>query len=84
MNDHSQNKNGNALPGWEDDGGALRADRTVERRQSEQRQLDTSHESDVRGDHRYDGAHQTAAEQRARHERDEFKRRLRGREPGRR
>lgn len=79
MNEHSNNKGRSVLQGWEDDGGATRPDRTAERRQSERHQLDTSHESDVRGDHRYDPTHQTAAEQRARQDRDDLKRRLRSR-----
>jgi len=45
----------------------------------QQARLDASHESDTRGEHRYDAAHQTSAEQQAREERDELKRRLAGR-----
>jgi hypothetical protein len=79
MSDHIRN---NAISGWDDVGGARRTDRadpTGERRQTKQESLDTSHESNVRGEHRYDDAHQTAAEQEARSQRDDLKRRLRGR-----
>jgi hypothetical protein len=38
--------------------------------------FDETHQSSVRGEHRYPDAHQTAAEQRARRERDALKRRL--------
>ena len=47
-----------------------------DRRQTAQKRLDASHESDVRGEHRYADGHQTAAEQQARQERDDLKRRL--------
>lgn len=40
------------------------------------RGLDSSHESDVRGEHRYSGIHQTRAERTARQNRDDLKRRL--------
>lgn len=46
---------------------------------SEQERLDGSHESDMRGEHRYGGAHQTRAEHKAREERDVLKQRLAGR-----
>ena len=79
MSDHISN---DAISGWDDDGGARRtehAEPTGERHQSKQQRLDTSHESDLRGEHRYHDAHQTAAEQEARSQRDDLKRRLRGR-----
>lgn len=74
-----------AVSGWEDDGGARSADPrretdpagpATDTRESEQQALDASHESDTRGEHRYDDLHQTASEQGAREERDQLKRRL--------
>lgn len=88
MKDHSNNEFRDALSGWEDDGGARRtgAGRRTENahaagdtRRSEQERLDASHESDTRGEHRYDAVHQTGAEQEARQQRDDLKRRLAGR-----
>ena len=79
MSDHFSN---DAISGWDDDGGAARteqADPTAERHQSNRRRLDTSHESNVRGEHRYHDAHQTAAEREVRSQRDDLKRRLGGR-----
>jgi hypothetical protein len=72
----------------EDDGGARRSDADGqtdtarapgERRRSEQQGLDATHDSDLRGEHRYDGAHQTEPERKAREERDHLKQRLAGR-----
>jgi hypothetical protein len=77
-----------ALFEWEDDGGARRSDaggqtgmaRALgERRRSEQQGLDATHDCDLRGEHRYDDAHQTDAERHARQERDDLKQRLAGR-----
>ena len=77
-----------ALFEWEDDGGARRTDvggqlgatrAPGERRRSEQQDLDATHDSDLRGEHRYDGAHQTEPERKARAERDHLKQRLAGR-----
>jgi hypothetical protein len=74
-----------ALSAWEDDGGARRSDAGVqtdttrvrgERRRPAQQGLDAAHDSDRRGEHRYDDAHQTAAEKKARQERDDLKQRL--------
>ncbi len=84
MTDHI---NEDAISEWDDDGGASRTEGpepTRERRQSKQQRLDTTHESNVRGEHRYDDAHQTVAEQEARSDRDELKRRLGGLGPRRR
>ena len=76
---------GGAIPGSDDDGGARRGDAaapthkarpTTNTPQSEQQRIDASHDSDTRGEHRYDDAHQTAAEQEARRDRDDLKRRL--------
>jgi hypothetical protein len=63
---------------WEDEGGARLADLPTSdpRHRSEQQQLDRSHVSTVRGEHRYPDAHQTVGERNARHERDDLKRRL--------
>ena len=44
-----------------------------------QEQLDTSHDSDARGEHRYPDAQQTDAEQTAGQERDKLNQRLAGR-----
>lgn len=87
MKKHSNNDNRDAVSEWEDDGGARpdgghridNAPPARDRRRSQQEQLDASHESDRRGEHRYDDGHQTAAEQEARKDRDELKQRLRGR-----
>jgi hypothetical protein len=46
------------------------------RHQREQQELDSSHVSSVRGEHRYPDAHQTIAERHSRRERDDLKRRL--------
>ena len=70
MKHQSENRstdNGGSVSEWEDDGGARRADTG---------RLDASHQSDTRGEHRYDDAHQTASEQEARRNRDALKQRL--------
>lgn len=87
MNDHVKNENGDAVSEWEDVGGARpvsgrvsdRARGAGDNRRSEQERLDASHQSDTRGEHRYDDVHQTAAERQARQERDDLKQRLAGR-----
>jgi hypothetical protein len=85
MKNDRQHDNRGAVSGWEDDGGARDADPprgtdhagpATDTRQSEQQALDASHESDTRGEHRYDDLHQTASEQGARQERDQLKQRL--------
>ena len=43
---------------------------------SERDRLDASHDSSMRGEHRYADAHQTAPEQQARRDRDDLKRAL--------
>lgn len=48
---------------------------------SERERLDTSHDSDARGEHRYADAHQTEAEQKARRDRDDLKRLLANHRP---
>ena len=69
-----------ALANWDDVGGAGASEdrqRAAESGQTDaQKQLDSSHESDVRGEHRYSGVHQTPADRQAREDRDDFKRRL--------
>jgi len=74
-----------AMAGWDDDGGAQESSHAASQpdkarpttdRQSEQQRTDASHDSDTRGEHRYDDAHQTKAEQEARQDRDDLKRRL--------
>jgi hypothetical protein len=88
MQDHTNNENRNAVSGWEDDGGAPRSDAAHrihnaraagDRRRPVAEHLDVSHQSDTRGEHRYDAVHLTGAEQRARQERDDLKQRLAGR-----
>jgi hypothetical protein len=88
MTDTTKNENRDAVFGWEDDGGAQQSDARRqtgtasapgERRRSDQQRLDASHDSDARGEHRYNDAQQTEAEQEARQVRDDLKRRLEGR-----
>ena len=83
MKDEANDENRDAVSGWEDEGGALPSEaarrmdnaRTArDRRRSTQKRLDESHQSDIRGEHRYDD--QTDAEQEARQERDDLKQRL--------
>jgi len=47
----------------------------------ERDRLDASHDSDARGEHRYADVHQTAAEQKARRDRDDLKRSLASHHP---
>jgi hypothetical protein len=87
MNDQIKNQKGEAVSGWEDDGGARpdswrlnnEAREAGDKRRSKQERLDASHQSDTRGEHRYDDFHQTAAEKEARQGRDDLKQRLAGR-----
>ena len=83
MKDEANDENRDAVSGWEDEGGALQSEAarridnartTRDRRRSAQKRLDESHQSDIRGEHRYDD--QTDAEQEARQERDDLKQRL--------
>lgn len=82
---NNTNEQRNAISGWEDEGGAGLSDQRGkgigqgEKRAAEQDRRDASHQSDVRGEHRYPDAHQTAAEQTGRRNRDDLKRRLGGR-----
>ena len=85
MKDHANDENRDAVSGWEDEGGALQSEaarrndnaRTAgDRRRPAQERLDESHQSDTRGEHRYDDVHQTEAEREARQERDDLKQRL--------
>lgn len=85
MENDRKDDNRGAVSGWEDDGGARSADPprgtgdaslTADARPSEQQALDASHQSDTRGEHRYDDLHQTASEQQTRQERDQLKQRL--------
>ena len=82
MTGHNNNEKDRAVSAWEDDGGAQRphaADVVKNawppsgRRRLAQGRLDASHDSDRRGEHRYDAAHQTAAATKARQERDDLK-----------
>jgi hypothetical protein len=79
----NNNANKTAISGWEDEGGAGRSDErpvgvTEHSRADARQRLDASHESDARGEHRYPDTHQTAAEQSARQNRDDLKRRMSG------
>ena len=85
MKNHSNNDNRGPVSGWEDDGGARPSDAgrrpddapvPGDTRRSQQQRVDASHESDTRGEHRYDDRHQTPAEQGARRDRDDLKQRL--------
>jgi hypothetical protein len=76
-----------AISRWHNEGGATpsrsehtaeQAQTTDDRQSSERNDLDASHDSAVRGEHRYPDAHQTPTEQRARQLRDDLKRRLTG------
>ena len=80
MKNHRSDDNRDAVSGWEDDGGARSdAGRRIhyapaagDKRQSQHEQVDASHQSDTRGEHRYDDVHQTAAEQETRAARTTF------------
>jgi hypothetical protein len=74
-----------ALTEWDNDGGAGPSHQAIaaetDRQESGARDarraaFDTTHDSSIRGEHRYADAHQTEAEQKARHDRDALKRRL--------
>jgi hypothetical protein len=76
-----------ALVGWDDEGGAAPSDRGLkaetQRQESVERAarraaFDTTHDSSARGEHRYPDTHQTEAEQKARDDRDDLKRKLGG------
>jgi hypothetical protein len=83
----AKDEQGNALAGWEDEGGAapshrgLKAETQREERVEQagrQAAFDATHDSSTRGEHRYPDSDQTDAEQKARHDRDELKRKLGG------
>ena len=83
MENEANDETRDAVSGWEDEGGALPSEaarridnaRTArDRRRPTQQRLDESHQSDMRGEHRYDD--QTEAEKEARQERDDLKQRL--------
>lgn len=85
MKDHGDTDNDGGNSEWEDDGGARgsnagyrtgNAPAGGDKHRSRQERLDASHQSDTRGEHRYDDLHQTGAEQAARQERDDLKQRL--------
>jgi hypothetical protein len=74
-----------AMTRWDNDGGAAPSDRALkaetDRQESDAQDarraaFDTTHDSSIRGEHRYADTHQTEAEQKARHDRDALKRRL--------
>jgi hypothetical protein len=78
---------GSALAGWDNEGGARPSDRRLKAEtqqegsteQADRRAaFDTTHDSSVRGEHRYPDTHQTEAEQNARRDRDALKRKLGG------
>lgn len=81
-----------AVSEWEDDGGARSSDggrqsgnapSAGDRRRSPQQDVDASHQSDTRGEHRCDDVCQTGAEQKARKDRDDLNQQLASR-PSRR
>jgi hypothetical protein len=85
VKNEAKDENRDAVSGWEDEGGSLQSEaarridnpRTArDRRRSTQKRLDESHQSDIRGEHRYDD--QTDSQQEARQERDDLKQRLAG------
>jgi hypothetical protein len=81
MQENSKKANQAAISSWDDEGGAGASDNqqrgTEEGRDAAaQKRLDSSHESDVRGEHRYSGVHQTPADRQARQDRDDLKTRL--------
>jgi hypothetical protein len=57
----------------------VKANTSKPRPRPAQRGFDATHDSDLRGEHRYADAHQTEAEKKARQERDDLKKRLAGR-----
>ena len=72
---------------WEDDGGAAPSagglmDETQRQKNAETARrraaFDATHDSSARGEHRYPDSHQTVAEQKARQNRDDLKRKLGG------
>ena len=76
-----------ALAGWDNEGGAAPADRARQddtqrqkqvERSARQARFDSTHDSSVRGEHRYPDTHQTTAERKARDDRDALKRKLGG------
>ena len=81
MQENSKNANQAAISNWDDEGGAGASDN--QRKGTDEggnagarKRRDSSHESDVRGEHRYSGVHQTPADRQARQERDDLKTRL--------
>jgi hypothetical protein len=77
----SKNANQTAISNWDDEGGAGASDDQQKGPEEgghgdAQKRLDSSHESDVRGEHRYSGVHQTPADRQARQDRDDLKTRL--------
>lgn len=82
---NNTNEQRNAISDWEGEGGAGTSDQSGkgivqgEKRAAEQDRRDASHQSDVRGEHRYPDTHQTAGGQTARRNRDDLKGRLAGR-----
>jgi hypothetical protein len=78
---------GSELAGWDNEGGALpsAAGATAETQEQEsghrarrRAAFDATHDSSVRGEHRYPDTHQTEAEQQARRDRDTLQRKLGG------
>ena len=87
MNKKVNNQQRSALSGWEDEGGAAPSDSGLatetERDKSAGRAtrraaFDAAHDSSPRGEHRYPDSQQTEAEQKARLDRDDLKRKLAG------
>ena len=87
MTPHSNDGSGDPISGWDNEGGAVPADpqrqtlpriTQAEGGKSQRDRLDASHESDVRGEHRYPNVGQTEGQRRAREDRDDLKRALGG------
>jgi hypothetical protein len=76
-----------ALAGWDDEGGAAPSDRGLMAeaqrlehadRAETREAFDAAYDSSARGEHRYPDSNQTEAEQKARRDRDDRKRKLGG------
>lgn len=87
MNKRVRNQQRAALAGWEDEGGAGPSDSALATETERDKRtghtnrraaFDAAHDSSPRGEHRYPDSQQTEEEQKARHDRDDLKRKLGG------
>jgi hypothetical protein len=87
MNKKMKDEQQAAVTGWEDEGGAAPSNggqsAETERQESAERAgrraaFDAAYDSSARGEHRYPDSQQTEAEQKAREDRDDLKRKLGG------